>query len=456
MVDGQNRERELADPETDPANFKFPEEGLDLPLNSNSNGEPKLDLPLKSDPTEFPLNPLAGTKEFKFYQDHFEGAAKRHNERRFIDRLVEKAGFKNDKKNRPKKITKEYVMQEAAERENKDFDKRLDEERKEWDKRLRPVIEAMRLKRDDPEGEGKKRKVLVLALAAGLRGGYGGGQEIALNKMGYTSDKMDVLVGASSGKADILYYAAGPEQTLIGNSIYYDECNTKEFLDVTRLSGVMDSRVAARAMRSGEKAVDQEAIRRNPAEVYAIVTPIDGSQAELVNIKTATPDMIAPVEASMNVRLLWAAGTKVNGKEYEDGGFGSFAIQELIDRFHPTDILVLPNIPFDKIENFKRASERVESISSAGTLGTLKKFFKIATELRNMLEEFKEKEGVNIGVLWPPNAGLDTMDSDPHLIQMGIKDSALDTFRQFGEEPQEIELYIPKKFRNQSQHKNAS
>ena len=396
--------------------------------------------------------------EFNFYQDRFQGMTERHNERSaekgfsgVMKRLVDKKLLENDKPSRPDKVSKEYVIQEMAERENKDFDRRLDKERREWDEKLAPVIESLKLKRDDPENEGKKRKVLIFALGGGLRGPYGAGQVIALNEMGITADKVDVLVGASAGMADLVYYAGGPEQTYIGSSIYYDECTTKEFLDVSRVTHVMDARVAAKSMRSGEKAIDQDAIRRIPTEVYALVTPINEPNAKLVDIKSAKPDMIAPIEASMNVRLIRAPGTEVNGEQAEDGSFGSFEIQQLIDKFHPTDILVLPNIPFRKMAEFKKSTSLLEYIPNAGSPGTIKKFLSVAKELRSMLQEARDKQGVNIGVLWPPDVGLDTLDGDADLIKYGTVEAARDAIRQFGEQqPEKIDLYIPEKFRRKN------
>ena len=91
----------------------------------------------------------------------------------------------------------------------------------------------------------------------------------------------------------------------------------------------------------------------------------------------------------------------------------------------------------------------LEKLPNSGVRGVVKKFLSIAKELRNMLEEFKTTEGVNIGVLWPPDAGLDTMDADADLIKYGVVEAARETYRQFGEkQPEKVNLYIPEKFRN--------
>jgi predicted patatin/cPLA2 family phospholipase len=414
----------------------------------------KFNLGKKKDPelseTGAPLD------EFNFYQDRFTGMAERHNNRAkakgasgVTGRLADKFVMENDKSTRPKTITPLYVMQEQAERENLDRDRLLDQERHEWDEMLKPVIQILKEKRDNSV-ESKKHKVIVYALGGGLRGPYGAGQVLAFDEMGLTADKVDVLVGASAGMADLTYWASG--QAPKGTSIYYDECTSKEFIDLSRVKQVLDVSVAGNAMRSGEKAVDQKRIMEIPTEVYALNTPVNSTKAELVDIKTAKPDMISAVEASMNVRLLKAPGIDVNGIKMEDGSFGTFEINQLIDRFQEPGkeltILVLPNLPFRKLSEVPEPSSMLDQLPNTGSLGTIKKFTKLAGELRKTMIDCKEKQGVSIGIMWPPDRGLDVLDADADLIKMAVMDTVRDTIKQFGEkQPESVELYIPEKDR---------
>jgi len=401
-------------------------------------------------PTGAPL------EEFQFYQDRFTGMAERHNKRAnakgkrgLADRIADRQSKDGDKPTRPKRITAEYVMQEQAERENRDRERMLEEERKEWDKMLAPVIKILKQKRDN-SAENKKQKVIIYAMGGGMRGPYGAGQVLALDEMGLTADKIDVLIGASAGMADLIYYASG--QTYIGTSMYYDECTSPEFINLSRIKQVLDVSIVGKAMRSGEKAVDQKRIMEIPTEVYALNTPVGGTDAKLVDIKTATPDMIAPIEASMNVRLLKAPGIDVNGINMEDGSFGSFEIQRLIDKFQEPGseltILVLPNIPFRKLAEVPEPNRLVNQLPDSGVLGTIKKFARISQELRKTMQDCRKKQDVNIGILWPPDRGLDTLDADPDLIKLAVADTIRDTIKQFGErQPEKVELYITEKER---------
>src|SRR3989344_3657209 len=92
----------------------------------NKKNTPKLS------PTGVPL------EEFDFYQNRFESMATRHNKRgrakgmeAKMNRLADKNALNNDKRTRPSQVTKEYVIQEQAERENTEFNRRYDlEERR--------------------------------------------------------------------------------------------------------------------------------------------------------------------------------------------------------------------------------------------------------------------------------------------------------------------------------------
>lgn len=411
--------------------------------------------------------------DIEFRKKQFQKMADRHNKRGSllsrregtrifsltgrVDSLVDKKALNNDKPNRPKHITAEYVEQEYVARKSADIERRKDPEFREWQMVLKPVIDAFKAKRDDPEGEGEKHKVVVLILGGGMRGPYSAGQVIGLNEMGLTADKADAVVGISAGAGTGSYYMTGHEGTRRGASIFYDECDTPAFLDVSRATHMLDATIVGDAMRGEEKYLDQKAIRDSKTEFYSVVSRRESQEAELIDVKNAKPDMVAPIEASMNVPLLRAPGIKVNENslsiEYIDGGFDPLPLQQLIDKFKPTDgrdlsFLVLPNAPFARIETFSESTGPAKYLPRAGSPGTLKKFYQVTRDLRRLLESFKKEQNVNIGILWPPDRGLHTLDTDAGMIELAENDAARDTIKQFGEkQPERIKMYTPKKFR---------
>lgn len=456
MSEGKNFEIISVDPETPPVpdNFVSPKENK---LESEQLAETKVsDL------------------DAEFHKRQFQKMAERHNKRGSLlsrregtkrisftgrlDRILDKKLLENDKPNRPKYITAEYVEQEYIARKNADIERRKDPEFKEWQTALQPVIEVFKAKRDDPEGEGKKHKLVVLILGGGMRGPYSAGQVIGLNEMGLTADKADVVVGISAGAGTGSYYMTGPEGTRKGASIFYDECDTPSFLNVARVTHMLDATVVGDAMRGEEKYLDQTAIRNSKTEFFTVVTRRESEEAELIDVKRAKPDLVAPIEASMNVPLLRAPGIKVNEDslsiEYIDGGFDPLPLQQLIDKFHPTDpnidlnFLVMTNVPFNQIETFSESTGPAKYLPRAGSPGTIKKFLQVTRDLRKLLESFKKEQNVNIGILWPPDRGLHTMDTDASMIELAENDAARDTIEQFHEkQPAKIEMYTPKKYR---------
>lgn len=404
----------------------------------------------------------AGNLDSEFQQKQFQKMADRHNKRGTLlsgslNRLIDQKLIGNDKLKRPKKITAEYVKQEYIERKNADIERRKDPEFQEWQAALKPVIDAFKSKRDDPEGEGKKHKIVVLILGGGMRGPYSAGQVMGLNEMGLTADKADAVVGISAGAGTGSYYMTGPEGTRKGASIFYDECDTKEFLNVARVTHMLDATIVGAAMRGSEKYLDQTAIRKSPTEFYAVVTRRESQEAELINVKDAKPDMVAPIEASMNVPLLRAPGIPVNENslsiEYIDGGFDPLPLQLLIDKFKPTDgrdlnFLVMTNTPFNTIETFRESTGVSKYLPRTGSPGTIKKFLQVTRDLRKLLESLKKEQNINVGVLWPPDCGLHVLDTDAGMIELAENDAARDTIEQFGEkQPEKIEMYTPKRYR---------
>lgn len=379
--------------------------------------------------------------EFEFHQERIRKSAEKRS-KRLINRLL------------GKKTSETEIAYEEALRENTDFERRKHEEFEEWEKHLKVVLDHLKARRDDPEGEGKKYKILLLILGGGMRGPYSVAQTIALNEAGLDSTKFYIVVGISAGAGTASVYVAGKEQTHKGASIYYEECTTKEFLNLLRLTQIMNARVVGRALREGSKKLDQRAILESPTNFYVAVTRQTNKQAELINVKTAKPDMVSAIEASMNVPLISAPGIEVNDVSYIDGGFDPLPLQEVIDEFHPTDILVLPNVPFDRLETFKAgwgewflSSNLINRIVPySGMPGTIVKFLKGARELRNLLEEFKEKRGVDIGIFWPPDQGLKNTSAEPDTIKAAIYETVRVTLKELGiRQPKKIPLYESEK-----------
>jgi len=68
-----------------------------------------------------------------------------------------------------------------------------------------------------------------------------GGQVIALEEAGL-SDAFDIAVGVSTGAPIAAYFLA--QQSVLGTSIYYEECTTPQFISLSRMRVGADYLVA--------------------------------------------------------------------------------------------------------------------------------------------------------------------------------------------------------------------
>lgn len=204
-------------------------------------------------------------------------------------------------------------------------------------------------------------------------------------------------------------------------------------------------------MRGGPKALDQKAIIDSPQELYTVVTDPKTFESKFINVKTATPDMISPFHASMAAPIAYRKAIEVNDGRYIDGAFDPMPVEKVIEEFQPTDILILPNTPFDHMDAFEvtpgeyLVSELIEGASKiipAASLGTVDKFLRIKEQIRKSLEFIQKQRGVNIGILWPQNSGLTNVTTDPDRIKAAVLESARGVIKAFGgKQPYKIELF---------------
>lgn len=390
------------------------------------------------DQNQNPKAPRSATEETeletlrKFHQANFEKKEKDHLTRNIFRRILD-GGEKLE--------AKDFAHAEAL-KEHADFERRRTAEFQEWERRLAVVVDRLKKKRDDPEGEGKKIKPLLLVLGGGMRGSYGSGQVVALRKLGLT-DHFDTVVGISAGACDAAYFLAGDQQVLLGASIYYEECTTSEFINFKHINRVLNVEVVSDVMRRGPKALDVAAIKNSRPNFYVQVTKTGTNESVLINAKTATEGTIEAIRASMAFPLLYGKTVHIDGGEYVDGAFEPLPIEKVIQQFKPTDILILPNRSFTNtdVHELSKGEYLLSKIMpKRGLLGLLGKMLKSKEKLRRAFQDIKSATDINIAVLWPPDSGLTSLsNTESDEIKTAIIEAANDTFARFKEE-HEVEL----------------
>lgn len=213
---------------------------------------------------------------------------------------------------------------------------------------FRSVFQALHQKRQlRLSGQSHQHiRPLLLILGGSLRGVYGGGQITALTDAGL-QHAFDTVVGLSTGAPACAYLLAG--QAALGTSIYYDECVDRPLFRFSRLlhgEPVADIPFLTRVFRGeiSTKGLDQAAVRTCPTKLLIGVTEAETGAQRFVDGKTATPDIVAALAASVSIPLL-APRISLDGVPVTDGGVAHpFPLRSLIERCRPTHVLVLPNI----------------------------------------------------------------------------------------------------------------
>ena len=402
-------------------------------------------------------DPDFDVEEFEFHQQRFESQAEKHASRGLFKRIFDG--------NAEKDLT-DFAYAEALRdnaewnkmyhmeiQENGELKKEMNAEFKEWHKMLEAVLENLKKKRDDPNGEGKEVRPLLLALGGGMAGGYGAGQVAALVHAGYMKTFKDA-VGISAGACDIAYALAGEEQVLLGSSIYYEECAEDEFLvtdpaklakNPGRLKQLMNvGFLASKVFSAGKKKLDIEAVEKNPTEFYVQATNVTDpkdQKAEFLNAKEK--GIIDSVHASMALPWFYRKSVEIDGQKFQDGALmESFPIEEIIKKFNPTDILVLPQTPFENMIGVEKEARLTRIFArfipnmasmNIGSATLAKKFIQSRESQRSALEYIQKQTGVNIGIMYPPDCGILPITNDPQTIKASVLAAAKRACEDLGE-----------------------
>jgi predicted patatin/cPLA2 family phospholipase len=191
---------------------------------------------------------------------------------------------------------------------------------------------------------------------------------------------------------------------------------------------VIDLQFAKALMEEGPYRLNEEKIRNVSTELYYIVTQDDPksnySKVRFLDSKKI-PSMTDGVRASMTIRGMTGTEVAIDGEYYLDGAFNPLPIFDLLEEFPDvTDILILPQMPFQPMDEIKPSTAEIgmASLAGAASLDLFEKMLLSRKDLRRVLEEITEISHVNIGIMWP-----------------AVLESARDTIAQFGgKQPEHI------------------
>ncbi|MEK7537262.1 MAG: patatin-like phospholipase family protein [Patescibacteria group bacterium] len=284
----------------------------------------------------------------------------------------------------------------------------------------------------------KIRPVLVI-LGGCMRGVSGAGSAIAFHLLGI-ADVFDVVVGTSTGAGIGAYFLSGLEQALLGTSIYYQELPPR-FIKYFR-SPVVDIDFVEELLRDGKKKLDTETIRMARSEFFVGVTDTEDGNHALLDTKTARPDLVSAIKASMAMAGLSSGSVVVNGRQYIDSGGYPFPIREVVHQFKPTDVLLLPNCTRQRGESW--VPTLMEKLCGALCMRSVTPKLRELWQLRyqrwrNDLKFFQQLQGVNKGILWAPRE-VRLLEKNTSRLYTAVQESVQQTLTVFGQSEKKFDL----------------
>lgn len=255
-------------------------------------------------------------------------------------------------------------------------------------------------------------RTVLLLCGGGMRGAYGAGAVIALHQLGL-AEVFDVVVGISTGAAIASYFLAGYEQTLLGTSIYYDEC-TKGFISYMRWP-IVDIGHIERVMRGGRKKLDIDAVRKHRSRFIVGATEYKTGNPRFIEACSASPDPLTAIKASFAITEARLPPVMVNGIGFTDGATSMpFPARMLVEAFHPTDLLVIANSPApDASGPVEGPFAFARKISVYGLPPALQRSLRAGPWMWQQNLDWIRRSKVRCSILWGPgNGGLLTRDRE--------------------------------------------
>jgi hypothetical protein len=389
--------------------------------------------------------------EQALHQERWEAKAEKAADKGVLRRIIERGA--------PDKTADDFMREEAG-RDNDHFDKLKHPEYAEYLKQLKVVLDNLKEKRDNPDAD---VRAVLFGMGAGMRIPYGIGEVIGLDEMHIDAETFSALYGSSASSALMLYYAAGSKALRKGGAMVCENLATPDFISMAKAHAreIVNLRVFKTEMEEGDKRLDEadmETIRNSSPDINIVVThPAERGKeikTEFLDAKTI-PNMADGVRASMSIDYVTGEIPTINGIEYRDGSFNPMPIEQIIDDYErkhgtpPTDMLVLVNTPFETRDEFQLSRGEKAGVALAKNIGSLtqiEKFLLMREALRKSLEyarDVKERRGVNVGIVWPPDMNLGTLTINSKDMKAAAFESAREMINISGEkQPDEIAWHV--------------
>jgi predicted patatin/cPLA2 family phospholipase len=288
------------------------------------------------------------------------------------------------------------------------------------------------LRRGDPAHS--EIKTALFLDGGGMRGVYGAGVVIALEKLGMT-EAFDYVIGVSAGAADGAYFLS--KQAELGTTIYYQEFASKKFINPWRIRKILNIDYVEPTFRY-TKPLDYQQIYRSRSKFFAGVTNADTGCCEFLDLKDPSIDIITAIRASTALPIVYNKNIIINGTPYSDGTTGcGIPVEFIINRLGcNTALFVLNRLPIDKPEKVSWQERLLTKIFSGNYSPTFRRAYldrRIAynQSLAVVRGDVPANPGVKISLLYPEEMPISNFSINSEKLKSVADNATLQTLKLF-------------------------
>lgn len=219
---------------------------------------------------------------------------------------------------------------------------------------MHPVIKEILKRKGKASKPGIRDDNFKIGLAiegGGMRGVVSAGMVTGLEYLKLL-DSFDAVYGTSAGAINAAYFIA--KQASYGTTIYYENINNDNFINIYRFSkknkSIMSLEFLLDYISTEIKILDCDLVNNSPVPLKIIATSITKNQSKIFEKMGTREELINALRASARIPIIAGPPVKINGEEFLDGGIlESIPIYTAI-KDNCTHILVLLTRPHGDIQ----------------------------------------------------------------------------------------------------------
>jgi len=272
-----------------------------------------------------------------------------------------------------------------------------------------------------------------------MRGVLSAGGAVVLAQLGF-SEIFDEVYATSAAVMNASYFISN--QPLLGISVYFDNCTTRQFVSPWRFWKVIDVDYIFDDVAVHEKRLDVARVSNSPSRLYVAVIDTRTGEAFMVDVQAAGVPVLQALKASAAIPVFYNRTVDIGGRPCMDGGLAiPFGIRQAVAS-GCTDVLVLSTRTPDYVGEEPNWFDRVmfNLVCARGNSGLKRVFAERhlrSRESRDLsLGRERPPDGVSIAtVCADAEQSVSRMTTDRKKLLAGATSYGRKVMRAFGHDP---------------------